>query len=560
MYKFILIILFCFALPALTWAQKPNPKPKIDKESTEQAADSDEKVTLEYAKTLEKQKDRPNVKKLLGNVVVSHKGSVLYCDSAYLYEDRNAVDAFGHTRLLSDNGATLTADSMFYNGNTRIANAVGKVVMQDDGTTLYTKKIDYELNTGMAYYSQGGKIIDEEKTLESTHGNYDTNSKIFRFQNNVVLISKKEDRKIETNDLTYNTISKLAFFQGKTNITTKDGKIFTENGTYNTESQVSNFRGRTKVQDDKYSIEADTLYFDKKNEIGYAMHNVVLINRKDSLTAFGDKAWFRGKDGESKVYGNALAYQVSEQGKDTMWIKSDTLYAINRDKDSTRQFFAYHKVLIFRQDFQARCDSLAYNKRDSTLHFYKNPVLWAKGSQLSADTLWAQLAHNRLQRLHLRLNSFMINQDTLKNYNQIKGKFITSYFQENSVKRVEVRGNGETIYFAVDKDSLLVGMNRSECSGDINIAFGDKNQVKRITQINKVEGKFIPPHELKAEDQKLRSFVWYEEEKPLRKDMERNAPPKKEIKKGGSNEPVAQDKNNNSDTPQNILKKNKGKL
>lgn len=479
----------------------------------------EDKVTLERAESLEKHPNQPNVKKLLRQVVVKHKGSVLYCDSAYLYEDRNAVETFGNSRMISDNGTTLDADSMFYDGNTQKARAVGKVVFRDEKTTLYTKTLDYDLATGLAYYTQGGKIIDTEKTLESRQGTYDTNSKIFRFQDKVVLNSLTEQRKIETNDLTYNTFSKLAFFQGATNITTKDGKIYTENGTYNTESQISNFKGRSKIEDKNYLIEADTLYFDNKNEVGFAQRNVVMLNRKDSLVAYGDRAWVRGKEGESKVYGNALACQVSGAGKDSLWIKADTLHAINRDKDSVRQFFAYHHVLIFRRDFQAKCDSLVYNKKDSTLRFFKSPILWAKNTQLSADTIWAQMDNNKLKNLYLRLNSFMISEDTLKNYNQIKGKNINSYFQQNDIRKVEVRGNGESIYFALDKDTLMVGMNKSACSGDINIVFGEKNQLKRITQISNVDGKFVPPQELKDEDKKLRGFMWFDDLKPTREDM-----------------------------------------
>lgn len=510
------LLFFCLiwiALPALSQGDKP------EKENKAQAAEADEKVTLERAETLEKHPKQPNVRKLLRNVVVRHKGSVLYCDSAYLYEDRNAVQTFGNSRMISDNGTTLDADSMFYDGNTQKAKAVGKVVFRDEKTTLYTKSLDYDLVTGLSYYTQGGKIIDTEKTLESQNGTYDTNSKIFRFQNKVILNSQTEQRKIETNDLTYNTISKLAFFQGATHITTKDGKIYTENGTYNTESQVSKFKGRTKIQDKNYSIEADTLYFDNKYEIGFAQRNVVMINLKDSLIAYSDKAWVRGKEGESKLYGNALACQVGGGGKDSLWIKADTMHAVNRDKDSTKQFFAYRNVLIFRHDFQAKCDSLVYDKKDSTLRFFKDPILWAKNTQLSADTIWAQLANNRLKNMYLRLNSFMISADTLKNYNQIKGKNINSYFQQNDIRRVEVRGNGESIYFAVDKDTLLVGMNKSACSGDINIVFGEKNQLKRITQINSVEGQFVPPHELKEDEKKLRGFFWAEDEKPTRADM-----------------------------------------
>ena len=286
--------------------------------------------------------------------------------------------------------------------------------------------------------------------------------------------------------------------------------------------QASNFRGRTRLEDKDYSLEADTLYYDNKNEIGYAWRNVKLYNRKDSLTSFGDVAWYRGKDGESKIYGKALAYQI--QNKDTLWLKADTIYIVNRnnivDSLKTKHLLAYDHVQIFKSDFQAKCDSLAYNQKDSTLRFFQNPVLWAKGSQLTADTIFSQMANNQIERLHLRLNSMMVNEDTLKNYNQIKGRNITAYFNNNRPKRVEVRSNAQSIYFAIDKDTLLVGMNKTECS-DMNIAFNEKNQLQKITQINKVDGQFVPPHEVKPDNVKLNNFKWYDKEKPTRKLMKR---------------------------------------
>jgi lipopolysaccharide export system protein LptA len=503
---FLGIIIFLF-ISAQSYAQN----------KAQDAPEDDEKVTLERADILEKTPDNPRVKKLKNRVVVKHKGTILYCDSAYLHEDKNAVDAFGAARLIGDNGTTLTADSMFYDGNTQRARAVGKkVVLTDEKMQLTTRNLDYDLATGVAYYYTGGKIVDTEKTLESNTGSYDTNSKIFRFQNNVKLVSNQDGRKIDTEDLTYNTISKFAYFQGPTYITSQDGKIYTESGNYNTESRISTFKGRTKLEDEEYMMEADSLYFDNTYKIGIAQRNVRLVSKKDSLIVEGDFAWYRGNDGESKIYGNVVAQNISNG--DTLWLKADTMYAINRKNPDTKILYAYPNTKIYRADFQGHCDSLVYQRTDSTIYFYGDPVLWNGGNQLSADSIQIQLANNQLRTMTMRMNSFVISEDTLKNYNQLKGKNMDASFRENQIRKMEIRGNGQMIYFAVEKDTILVGMNRADCS-DIDITFKEKNQLYRIKQITKVDAQFVPPHEIEEPLTKLKDFRWRIVEKPTRKEM-----------------------------------------
>ena len=232
-------------------------------------AQDDEKITLERAEELVKDTKNPNVRKLIEKVIVKHKGSVLYCDSAYLHEDKNAVDAFGNARLIGEDGTRLTSDSMFYDGGTRIARSRGDVVLIDQEMRLTTEALDYNLDEGVAYYYTGGKIVDSEKTLESQSGSYDTNSKVFYFKNDVVLITKKDGRKVTTDDLKYNTVSKLAYFQGPTWIESSSGKVYTESGTFNTETETSNFHGRTRVDNEDYYLEGDSLYVDNVTRLWF---------------------------------------------------------------------------------------------------------------------------------------------------------------------------------------------------------------------------------------------------------------------------------------------------
>ena len=45
---------------------------------------------------------------------------------------------------------------------------------------------------------------------------------------------------------------------------------------------------------------------------------------------------------------------------------------------------------------------------------------------------------------------------------------MTAYFKKNSnIDHIDVNGNGESIYFALDEANKLIGMNKVECSNMI---------------------------------------------------------------------------------------------
>ncbi|TAG07065.1 MAG: hypothetical protein EAZ44_01100 [Cytophagia bacterium] len=477
-----------------------------------------EKVFLQHADILKKVPYQPNVRKLIKNVIVTHKGTTIYCDSAYLYEDKNAVDTFGKTRVIGENGAVLTAKNTYYDGNSQTAKARGEVVLVDDKMRLETEILDYQIQTGIANYVNGGKLADTEKTLTSQQGTYDTNSKIFYFTKDVVLIAKKEQQQINTENLTYHTITKMTYFKGDTKITSKDGVVNTKLGNYNTETQVSELQGRSKIDNPEYTLEGDSLYSDNKLGIGYGFGNVDIYSKKDSMFAQGDFAWVRRNENESKIYGDVIAYQISQ--KDTLWIKADTLYVINqKGKDAKRMLLAYQNTRIYRKDFQAKCDSLAYNRADSVMRMFRDPVLWGKKNQITADSINIFLDKNEPLKAEFNHEAFMLSEDTLKNYNQLKGKRMTAFFKKREIRTVEVRGNAQNIFFLLkEKENKLLGMNRVDCS-DMNVHFNPQNQIKKVAYLNKPEGSLTPKHELQEPQKKIKNFKWRTDEIPKREEF-----------------------------------------
>jgi hypothetical protein len=139
------------------------------------------------------------------------------------------------------------------------------------------------------------------------------------------------------------------------------------------------------------------------------------------------------------------------------------------------------------------------------LYFFIDPVLWSQGSQISAEKISAKLEENDIDRMFMDNEAFIISSDSIGNYNQIKGRNMVSYFDQGYITKVDVEGNGQTIYFAVENDTALIGMNRINCSNMV-VHFADSNESKNLTFITKPESKFIPPHEITEADTQLKNF------------------------------------------------------
>ena len=67
------------------------------------------------------------------------------------------------------------------------------------------------------------------------------------------------------------------------------------------------------------------------------------------------------------------------------------------------------------------------------------------------------------------------------------------------MKKIEVNGNGESIYFALnDSGNSIIGLNYMICS-DMNISF-ENNEIKYITFYKNPNEKLIPPQEISDDD------------------------------------------------------------
>src|SRR5690606_5324655 len=106
---------------------------------------------------------------------------------------------------------------------------------------------------------------------------------------------------------------------------------------------------------------------------------------------------------------------------------------------------------------------------------------------------------------------------TINHFNQIKGRKMVLHFRNSQLDKVDVFGNGESIYYALEEDTVTVGMNRIICSNML-IKFKE-SQMNSIAFYTNPDASFFPPHEITKDNNRLQGFSWREEERPKKRDV-----------------------------------------
>jgi len=449
--------------------------------------------------------------KVKGNVYFIQDNTNIWCDSAFLYRKENRLEAYGHIRIFDAiDSVNITSDRLEYDGDSQFANLRDNVVYKEDSVVLYTDYLDYDLFSKSAVYFNGGKINDGENILTSKQGYYNAAGKSMSFKTDVELINPENT--LRADSLFYDMVTKVAHTIGPTEIISSDGTVLQseKGGNFNMRVNKTTITAG-EIETESYILRGDELYYDRDKGTNSAAGNVYMFSKKDDIIITGQTADNDEAQGITKIYGKPLMKKLFQE--DTLYLSADTLVSIDDSLDVNKKLLAYHNVRIYRQDLQGKADSLYYALSDSTLFLFNDPVLWSEGNQIEADSMHIVFRNNQIYTLNLQLNSFMVLKDSMDHFNQLKGKNMVGYFKDNKIERLNVDGNSECIFFALDEETQsLTGVNKILCSSMV-IRFVD-NKADNMSFYTNPEATFIPPHELQEPDTRLKGFVWREDERP----------------------------------------------
>ncbi|MBQ3610140.1 MAG: hypothetical protein IJA03_08895 [Bacteroidaceae bacterium] len=474
------------------------------------------KVYLLHSDVLKKSKDNPdpNAQILVGDVVFRHDSIYMYCDSACFYEKTNSLEAFNNVRMVQGDTLSLYGDYLFYDGNTQLAQVRNNVRMENRTTTLTTDSLNYDRIANLGYFFDGGTLSDEENVLTSDWGEYSPATKMSVFNYEVQLVNPQFTLTSDT--LRYNTATKIASIVGPSDIHSDENHIYSELGFYNTTLGQAELLNRSVLSNNGKKLTGDSLYYDRNQGYGEAFNDVVFVDTINKNMLTGNYCYYNQLTSYAFATDEAVATDFS-QG-DSLFIHADTLqmFTYHLDTDSVyREARAYHKVRVYRTDVQAVCDSLVFSSKDSCLTMYRDPILWNGQQQLLGELIMVYMNDSTIDWAHIHNQALSVERIDSVNYNQVSGKDMKAYFKDGEMEQVDVIGSVRLVYYPMEKDSTLIGMNVSE-SSELNV-YLENRKLKKMVMKPQSSGTIFPMDQLPPEKMKLENFGWFDYVRPLNK-------------------------------------------
>jgi lipopolysaccharide export system protein LptA len=474
---------------------------------------------------------------LSGNVRLKQGKTIFTCDSCVINNRLKTFDAFGHVHIYDTDTTQISSDFLKYLTDKRLAYFSKHVRLTDGHGVLTTEDLEYDVNTKIGIYKNGGKVINKKTVLTSQEGYYYTDLKDVYFKNHVEL--KDPAYYIKADSLLYNTQTETTRFIAETFIRDSSGRtIETRDGFYNVKTRKAEFGQRPVIHDGKLFVTGNDIASDDSTGIVQIRGNGLVVDTGQGTSVLANEIFYNKKT--DAILATKKPLMIVKQDQDSIYITADTLFSarlsdlygkmdsvvtdtlkaikvINtNEKDSTNRYFeAFRNVRIFSDSIQSVCDSMFYSFRDSVFRLYQHPVVWSNDNQITGDTILLYTKNKKADKIQIFDNSFLVNQLQPGVFDQIKATRMDGYFRDGAIDSIRARGMAESIYYIQDEDSAFTGINQAT-SDILDIYFMNK-ELQRVVFRSAVKGTMWPISEKRPEEMKLQNFQWFENRRPKTK-------------------------------------------
>ncbi|ANW95222.1 hypothetical protein AXE80_02500 [Wenyingzhuangia fucanilytica] len=468
---------------------------------------------LHANQTYADQKQYPNALVLNGEVRVSHQGALMTCKKALYYRQENRLYAYGDVVINQGDTIRQYSDHLQYDGDSQKALSWGTVKVKDKDMILTTDTLHFNRATQVLSYDCFGKIVNKENTLTSQIGEYFANDKKLTAKQNVKVVNPDMD--LKTGHLDYYTETGKSYLYGPSTINNKESDLYTERGIYDTRLSLGYLLKNSVIYHQDNEIKGDSLYYNQANDFASGTGNLIITDTVNKIVVKGDYGEIYRRKDSMIVYKRPLAISIID--KDSMYIHGDTISVTG--KENNKLMKVYHHVKFFKSDLSGKCDSLVTHQEEGVTELFTNPILWSEENQITGDSirLLSDKVTKKLDSLKIIKHAFIVQKDSVKGYNQIKGKDMFGKFIEQKLSTLLVKGNGAVINYARSEETKeLTAIMKMECS---NILFSLKdNKMETIKFLKMPEGKTYPPSQFPEDQALLKGFIWRGSERPLNKE------------------------------------------
>ncbi|MDR1542837.1 MAG: hypothetical protein LBS50_00205 [Prevotellaceae bacterium] len=496
-----------------------------------------------------------------GNVVIN-QGDTLFCYGDVLYYDGNTKLARLRHNVMMDNlTATLITDSLNYDRAKNIGYYFNGGVIQDTLNTLSSETGYYYPATNIALFRHNVTLENPDFTMTSDTLKYNTTTKVASIVGPTNIIYDKETH-IYSEYGWYNTENEQSKLLLNSWVMHNSGKkLVGDTIFYDKKNGKGEGFSNVEIVDTvkKVTLAGNYGYYIEQNEIGLVTDSAMMTeySSEDTLFLHADTLYTHAENYQVFLYDTVLFVKIDTAlvesktlkvesdtlaksevqkidsvmpvDKDTLLSEIDTIFELKFDTvhifrydtiayDSTFNIFeGYPNVRFFRTNVQGVCDSSYYDTRDSVLHLLKKPIIWSDNRQLTGDTIRIFPKNGEVERAVVTQNAFVCEFVEEKHYNQLSGKEITGYIVENLLKRVDVKGNAETLYYAQEEaDKSIIGLTKM-VSSIMNMHFTKEREIERIVWLPKPSGSMFPLKDVKDDMLYLGNYSWQISKKPISK-------------------------------------------
>ncbi len=478
---------------------------------------------------------------------VINKKTVLTSQEGFYYADLHDV-YFKKNVLLIDPAYTIRTDSLLYNTQSQMTRFIAQTYIKDSsGRTIETKEGYYDLANGKAEFGQRPIIKDGPRRYTANNIKRDEESGITTMTGNAVVVDSAQGTTIiagiiindSKNERTLATNKPLMIIkQDNDSIYITADTLFSARLTDLYEAREikrKEIARQDSIQRSKLAADSalqkktgiDSLVKQQNKPGADSLTNKLVADSLSQVKTIPDSTRKQAINTDSlTVKKNSAADTVLRQktdltkltGKDTLvkdTIRGTRVMTLNK-KDSTNRYLeAYRNVKIFSDSLQAVSDSLFYSFQDSVFQLYQNPVVWAKESQITGDTLLLFTKNKKADRLKAFENSFLVNQIEPGIYNQVKSIRLDGWFTDGNIDSVRSGGDAACIYYIQDEDSAYTGINESKADV-LDTYFRDKELYKVVFR-TQVTGTIWPIRQKQPSEMRLPGFRWLDDRRPKTK-------------------------------------------
>ena len=275
---------------------------------------------------------------IAGGAIIKQGSTIFHSDSAVVNPVTHIMEAFGNIEINQADTVHTYSQYLKYLGVEKIAYLKNKVKLTNKSGTLFTDDLDYNLQTGIGNFHNGGKIIEGKSVITSLEGTYYDDTKDIYFKKDVKL--DEPQKHIRADSLLYNMQTRQSTFISQTNIKTPEVEVNTSNGTYDLNSGNAFFTNRATVKDSSGRLySANTMALENKTGNAQLEGNAVIIDSAGGYTIIANQV-FMNKN-KNSFLATRKPVLIIKQKNDSTYIAADTIYsgftAFVKDKNEVLQ-------------------------------------------------------------------------------------------------------------------------------------------------------------------------------------------------------------------------------